>query len=426
PLAKVQLHYNATIDDLIDALPDSLRQTHRWFSIARSPLDFPSNETPLISAVCRARHANSIFVDLPICLIGYTSPRYMNSGYTSRNKLDGYNLRAFQGMFRSKQKNKSFHVKGQSGEAQSFTIDNLLFTFAPCCANRDTFIDVEYLFSPNAEQFRLPECVCLFKTSYSDENDKLNDMPTVAVRNEANVKLYTWIPSSPYWFSYRDQPNRLSRIGGVHALVRHVEIIPKSLYFPPDIFIQSAVGKLFDQRHKPVPCEYLKICEVDSQRFPHQAYHGTNINVILSILMDGLVMPSTVVSTGYRVCPPAGHIARGVAAFGIDDFANALFVSPSIHYCSDPVYAVTFSSGDRRMIAVLDCRIEHDKFSAFRSTVPTYVAHPGDDLNAIEWRITRPSAIQIVGIIFIPMMESRSAAARLRANKLGLKDDEVH
>ncbi|CAF1611886.1 unnamed protein product, partial [Adineta ricciae] len=35
PLAKVQLHYNATIDDLIDALPDSLRQTHRWFSIAR-------------------------------------------------------------------------------------------------------------------------------------------------------------------------------------------------------------------------------------------------------------------------------------------------------------------------------------------------------------------------------------------------------
>ena len=72
---------------------------------------------------------------------------------------------------------------------------------------------------------------------------------------------------------------------------------------------------------------------------------------------------------------------------------------------------------------MLDCRIEHDKFRAFRSTVPTYVAHPGDDLNAIEWRITRPSAIQIVGIIFISKMESRSAAARLRANKLDLKDD---
>ncbi|CAF4120098.1 unnamed protein product [Adineta steineri] len=425
PLAKVQLHCDATIDDLIKALPDKLRDSYKWFSIARSPLDFADDKTTLISAVCRARHVNSIFLDLPICLIAYTSPRYINSGYRARDPRNGLNLRTFHSEFRSKQKDQSFCIKGNSNEPQIFRIDNVSFKFPPCCTNNDTLIDINYIFSPDAKKFQLPECICLFETAYNVENEKLNDMPTITVDNEPNIKLYTWVSSSAYWFSHTDQDNRLPRIGGIQALIRHVEVIPKSLCLLPDMFIQNAVGKLFEKRQTPVSCQYLKIQEPDVELFPHQAYHGTSINVIRSILMDGLVMPSTVVSNGFRVCPPAGHIARGVQAFGIPDFANALFVSPSIHYCSDPVYAVTFSSGDQQMIAVLDCRIRNDAFKAFASTVPSYVAHPGDDIKAIEWRITCPAAIQITGIIFIPTIQSRAEAARLRASKLDMNPNNV-
>ncbi|CAF2502916.1 unnamed protein product [Rotaria sp. Silwood2] len=418
PIAEVQLHCDATINDLIKAIPKPHHDKYRWFSIARSPLDFDNETTTLISAVCRARYVSSRFIDLPICLITYNSPRYMNSGYAKRDELPSPNLRAFHGKFKSKCKDASFQIKAKSNETQTYNIKNLLFTFSSGCAEKNISIDLKYTFEPDAEHFQLPQCVCLFQTNYTDKNDKLNDMPTVTINDETNVKLYTWMPNSSYWFSYSNQHNRLPRIGGLHALIRHVEIFSNALCLPPDMFIQAVVGQKFQLCQTPVACQYLNICDYDSQLFPHTAYHGTSINVIRSILMDGLVMPSTVVSNGFRVCPPANHIARGQEAFGIVDFANAIFVSPSIYYCSDPVYAVTFSHDDQRMIAVLECRVKKDAFGAFPSTVSTYKAHPSDNLKAIEWRITCPAAIRITGILFIPVIKSRTEAARLRAKKL--------
>ncbi|CAF2157042.1 unnamed protein product [Rotaria magnacalcarata] len=418
PIIKVQLHCDATINDLITAIPDPYRGKYRWFSIARSPLNFENENTTLISAVCRARCVSSKFVDLPICLITYNSPRYMNSGYTQRDELPKLSLRTFHGMFESKGEDALFQIKASSSEVQNCTIKNLSFTFAPSCAKTNTSIEVKYIFEPDVKHFHLPECVCLFQMSYINKTNKLDDMPTVTVNSDKNVKLYTWLPNSAYWFSYSNQHNRLPRIGGLYALVRHVEIFSDALCLPPDMFIQAAVGQKFQLRQTPVKCQYLKICDYDPQLFPHTAYHGTSINVIRSILMDGLVMPSTIVSNGFRVCPPDNHIARGEEAFEIVDFANAIFVSPSIHYCSDPVYAVTFSHNDQRMIAVLQCQVKKGAFRAFPSTVESYKAHPDDDINAIEWRITCPAAILIIGILFIPVIKSRTEAARLRANKL--------
>ena len=425
PMAKVQLHCDATISDLIKAMPDTLRDTYKWFSVARSPLNFHNEKTTLISAVCRARHVSMKFIDLPICLITYSSPRYMNSGYTARDELSGVDLRTFHSKFRSQHKSELFRIKAISKEAQTFNIKNLLFTFAPGCADKDISLKINYIFAPNSENFQLSQCICLFETTYAHDNDKLHDMPTVTVNGESNVKLFTWISNSAYWFSHSEQQNRLPCIGGIHALIRHVEIIPKLLYLLPEMFIQAAIERPFQPRQTPVFCQYLKVRDPDPHVFPHTAYHGTSIGVIRSILMDGFVMPSTVVSNGFRVCPPPGHIARGEEAFDIPDFANAIFVSPSIHYCSDPVYAVNFPYDDQLMIAVLECRVKKGEFKAFPSTVETYEAHPDDNKNAIEWRITCPAAIQITGIMFIPMIKSRTEAARLRANKLGVNPNAL-
>ncbi|CAF4631233.1 unnamed protein product, partial [Rotaria sp. Silwood1] len=149
-------------------------------------------------------------------------------------------------------------------------------------------------------------------------------------------------------------------------------------------------------------------------------YHGTNIKVIESILIDGLVMPSTVVSSGLRICPPNNHIARQETAFGIKDFSNGIFVTPSIYYCSDPAYAVTFTYNDERLICLLECSVKEGSFGRFKCTVPNYVAHPDDDINAIEWRLTNTADIEIISVLFIPVIKSKTEAARSRAKKLGV------
>jgi ankyrin repeat protein len=425
PLAKIQLHCDATYNDLIKAMPESLRKKYNSFSIARRPLVFNEDNISVLSAVCRARYGKTKFVELPLCITAHESPRYMHSGHVTSDEVVDYNLREFQSKFISKCKTSSINIKDQPDKTQTFTFGNLSFTFPANCVDEDVSIEVQYIFSPNYDTFHLSECVCLFQTRYCNKGDKLKEMPIVSFSNESNARLYNWIQPSPYWFTYNTKHTRLPFIGGVHAFVRHVDIIPDVLCLPPDMFIQAAINKPFTSRQNPVPCQCLKIREHNSKVFPHIAYHGTSIGVIPSILMDGLVMPSTVVSSGFRVCPPDNHIARGVSAFNIDDFSNGIFLSPSIYYCSDPAYAVTFSDGDQRLIAVLECSLKENSFGAFPCTVPGYVAHPDDNVKAIEWRLTNPAAIEIISILFIPVIKSRIAAARLRANKLGVDPNAV-
>ncbi|CAF0731415.1 unnamed protein product [Adineta steineri] len=425
PLAKLQLNWNATRDDLWNAMPESLRKEYHSFSIARRPLQLQEKDTTIISAFCRARYGKSKFVELPLCITAHESPRYVNSGHILGEEVIDYNSREFQAKFMSKCQNSSIKIASQLNKIQKFTCGNLSVTFPVNCASKQLSIDVEYIDSPDLQTFKLPECLCLFRTKFQGKNNALEEMPNVVFNGDSNVRLYSWIQSQAYWFAHKIRHGRLPFIDGVHAFIRHVDIIPAALNLPPDMFIQAAVGKPFNTRDHPVYCRYLKIREHKTDVYPHIAYHGTSIKVIPSILMDGLVMPSTVVSNGIRVCPPDNHIARGVNVFDTEDFSNGIFVSPSIHYCSDPVYAVTFSDGDERLVAVLECAVKRDAFKAFPSTVPGYKGHEGDDLTAIEWRLTNPAAIEIISILFIPQIKSRIAAARLRAGKLGVNPNDV-
>lgn len=52
----------------------------------------------------------------------------------------------------------------------------------------------------------------------------------------------------------------------------------------------------------------------------------------------GLKRPGDKVGEKY-VKIPKGHIEKGVSLDGIDDWANAIFVSPSIKYASDGAYS---------------------------------------------------------------------------------------
>ncbi|UJR11912.1 hypothetical protein I4U23_016090 [Adineta vaga] len=426
PVAKLQLPVDATRNDLRKAMPQLLRNKYNSFSIARRPLHFETEDMTVISAFCRARYGKTKFIEFPLCITVHESPRYIHSGHILSDEVLDYSSREFYGKFSSQCQTSTINVAGQLNEKQTFTCGNLLFTFPVNCTNNNISIEIEYINSPNFNTFKLPECVCLFRTKYqSKKGGQLNEMPNVQWKNGGNVRLYNWISSQPYWFTDKTKHTYLPYIDGIHAFICHIDVIPSQLSLPPDLFIQAAVAQPLHIRDDPVYCRCLKIREHNKNTFPHIAYHGTSIGVILSILMDGLVMPSTVVSSGVRVCPPKGHIARGLEAFGIKDFANGIFVSPSIHYCSDPVYAVTFSDDDQRLIAVLECSIKRNLFDKFSSTVKDYKPHPTDDPNGLEWRLTNPAAIEIISVLFIPQVKSRIAIAKLRANKLGVNPNDL-
>ncbi|CAF3254853.1 unnamed protein product, partial [Rotaria sp. Silwood2] len=425
PLAKLQLNCDATYNDLVHAMPNSIRNKYTNFSIARRPLNFDKDDTTVLSAVYRARHGKTKFVQLPLCITAHEKARYTHSGHILRDHLPNYSLRDIHHKFSSKCRSSSMKIRGQLADNQTFSFGGLSFTFPNNCANDNLSIDVDYIVSPDFDLFGLPTCICLFKTKYHNENTKLIDMPTVLFTGEPNALLYNWVQPSSYWFSYRTRQTRLLSIGEMHAFIRHIDVIPSLLSLPPDIFIPTATGKPFEIRSKPVPCYYLKIRGHNKKDFPHIAYHGTNIKAIESILMDGLVMPSTVVSIGLRICPPDNHIARGTSAFNVDDFSNAIFVTPSIHYCSDPVYAVTFTYEDECLIPVLECSVKNGSFKTYRSTVKDYVAHQDDDINAIEWRLTNPADVEIISVLFVHVITSKSEAARLRAEKLGVDPTSV-
>lgn len=422
-LAKVQLHLRATYNDLVSAMPSSVREKYNSFTIARRPLVFDDDAT-VLSAICRARYGKTRFIELPLCITTHERPRFTQSGHVLGEELPDYNTRGFQAKFSNESKMTTIEIKGQYDKIQEFAVEHLYFAFVVNCAPKDLSINVRYIFKPSLETFNLPNCFCLFQMSYSQKSDGLTSMPTVTCHNEIDVRLYTWMQPTSYWFTSKTRHIRIPFMGGTYALLSQAHVIPNVLSLQPDMFIQHSVGRPFTSRSNPVHCRCLKIREHNTKNFPFIAYHGTNVKVIPSILMDGLVMPSTVVSNGLRVCPPPNHIARGVEAFGIVDFSNGIFLSPSIHYCSDPAYAITFSDEDQRLLAVLECGVKKD-FTSHPCTVPGYKPNPADDINNIEWRFNNPAAIEILSILFIPIIKSRIAEAKLRAEKIGFDPNAI-
>ena len=428
PLAKVELHYDATKQNLLDALPQEIQQKYRCFSMARRPIIFERDgkDLSVLSAVCASRYGRTIFIEMPLCITGHESPRYMNSGHVTYDAAAFLNTRDFQTKFLSQCQTRNIVVKGQQNQVQTFKLDNMLLTFANNCTSSDVTMSIDYIESPDVKTYHLLECVYLFQIKYSQEkSSQLTELPSVSLANDLNVYLYNWVQPSAYWFASSIKHTRLPLLDGKHALIRHVPIIVNELYLLPDIFIRCQINQILGERSNPFYCRYLKIRDHDKSKYPHIAYHGTSIRVISSILMDGFVMPSTVVSSGQRVCPPPNHIARQQEVFGIPDFSNGIFLSPSISYCSDPAYAVTFTDGDQQIIAVLECAVKDKSYKSFPCTVPGYKPHPSDDIQNIEWRFTNPADIEILSVLFIPLVTSRLTAAKIRAKKLSLDPNDI-
>jgi ankyrin repeat protein len=415
PVVKFQIDHKSVYDDLWQALPKNLWDKKYYFTIAGRPLNFQETNTRIMSAVYCARYTNSKLVDTPLRLTLHQTS--LNDTYHQDTREDvQIGPRQVASMFNKEEKTSSFVLKFPFTDRGTFNNGDLTFTFSTNCVQDDVTFEVTRLNSSNPGNHGLPNAVCFFKTSLSNtkKSDALLSLPLVSIVHQPDARLYTLAMPSSYWFSSDTRQNQLPILGGIHAFIRHVDIIPKLLTLPADIFIAGIFGQPLTERNNPISCKCLTLRKQDTDKFPHIAYHGTNINVIRSILLDSLVAPGTVVSSGKRINPPENHIARKLPAYGIIDFAAAIFLSPSVWYSSDAAYAIDFTHGDQQLIPVLECSVKRNSFTTNQCTTPTYTAHPSDNLEAIEWRVKDPMNIEINAILFITKIDSILASRMAR------------
>ena len=97
-------------------------------------------------------------------------------------------------------------------------------------------------------------------------------------------------------------------------------------------------------------------------------WHGTRCRFLKSILQHGLV-PSGSKAGDLTVTPHIGHIPLGTDCMGKKDWAAAIFVSPSLLYASDQVYADLLMSGGENWRVVVRVRVEPGSYTEHESTL---------------------------------------------------------
>ena len=416
PIAKLKLGMKAEYKDLLAALTSISGKQYPYFSVARRALEFSQDDPTIISAVCRARYSSSKFIDTPICLIRHkTLPKKSNRRPSTIEQLGRMELRQIA----SHSKVTTVSLQAPLNKRKRITIgDQLMFTFSEGCITEDIQLTVTTLFSPDHHKFGLYGCLCFFKTELHANSDKLLELPLVSLINNSHARLYTLATPTACWFTSNTRKTRLPMIGGLHAFIRHVDVLHRHLTLPADMLAANVLEQPLKSRDRPVPCTCLTVRKHDTSIFPHTAYHGTNIRVIQSILLDGLVVPGTVVSSGIRVSPPSNHFARDGTFFHVTNFADAVFLSPSIHYSSDRTYATPFSDGDRQLIPVLECSVRSGSYDVYPSTLEKYTVQPDENIDAMEWRIKDPANIEINAVLFITKLDSITAAKSARIMRM--------
>ena len=115
-------------------------------------------------------------------------------------------------------------------------------------------------------------------------------------------------------------------------------------------------------------------------------WHGTKSSNIESILRYGLLPSGTKLQNGLTIKPPNGHIRLGVKHFGFDDWAKAIFLSPSIAYASNSCYSEHIWSSGENWCILIKALVEPTSYTKHDPTLLRYNPIEGEP-EATEYRI---------------------------------------
>ena len=140
--------------------------------------------------------------------------------------------------------------------------------------------------------------------------------------------------------------------------------------------------------------------EVDKNWIP--AWHGTNFTCIESIAEIGLKPAGGKLKDGSEIQVCISHIGRDRTIDKIKDWANGIFVSPSIFYCAYPAYAKEISVNNELFKVLVEVRVKPESIYEHKSTCPHYKPKIGEPKN-IEFRIdaSKEEDVQVVSLTFV-------------------------
>ena len=98
-------------------------------------------------------------------------------------------------------------------------------------------------------------------------------------------------------------------------------------------------------------------------------WHGTKAEHLESILRHGLKPSGSKLPGGFTISPPLNHIKLEKKCFGIDNWANAVFVSPRITYASHSAYSERISSVNKKWCVLIRAYVKPGTYTRHQSTV---------------------------------------------------------
>lgn len=117
------------------------------------------------------------------------------------------------------------------------------------------------------------------------------------------------------------------------------------------------------------------------------AWHGTKFQHLESILQHGLMPSGSKLPSGYTIKPPPTHFKLNETIFGIRNWANALFVSPSIPYASHPCYSERIFSENKLWCVLIKVLVNPRAYTVHEPTVLFRSAPSDGEPDTPEYRI---------------------------------------
>jgi len=157
---------------------------------------------------------------------------------------------------------------------------------------------------------------------------------------------------------------------------------------------------------KKITCKLINLGNKNEQNKINKtwipAWHGTNFNCIESIAEIGLKPAGGKLKNGNEIQVCVSHIGRDRTVDKIKDWANGIFVSPSIFYSAYPAYAKEIISKNESYKILVEVRVKPNSYYARESTCPKYKPKIGEP-KMLEYRIDAKNEedVQVVSLTFV-------------------------
>ena len=128
-------------------------------------------------------------------------------------------------------------------------------------------------------------------------------------------------------------------------------------------------------------------------------WHGTHYNSLESIMENGLIPAGSKLKNGLELEPKDNHISRFKPVDEIQDWAKAIFVSPSILYAFDTCYSERIYSEGERWGILIETKVRPNSYFARGSTVKRYQMSKNEP-EKVEYRIESSDDVVVTSIVF--------------------------